>query len=285
MANRNIRDTVFCRYMGTAKHLLELFNAIKGTDYTDASSIRINTLEGSFYCNIKNDISFICEGLIMLLIEHQTTINPNMPARLLSYVDELFRRYIRPQQEKIYGSRLIRLPAPEFYVFYDGGDTSFDHKILKLSDAFMTASDKLELIVNVYNLAAGRSGELKRSCRPLREYSVFSNQYKKFRKESLPVDEAVRETIRYCIQNDVMKDYLSGNEKEVIDMFGFEWNAQEEREALLKYGKELGEARGEIKGNLKTIRNIMAKNSWSAEKTMDFMGIAPSEYQTYLSFL
>lgn len=168
MTNKKVRDTVFYRYIGTEQHLLELFNAIKGTSYTDASNIKINTLEGSFYSNLKNDISFIHEGLIMLLIEHQTTINPNMPIRLLSYVDELFRRYIKPQQEKIYGRELIKIPAPEFYVFYDGDDASFDHKTLKLSDAFKTFSDKLELIINVYNLATGKSETLKKICKPLR---------------------------------------------------------------------------------------------------------------------
>lgn len=262
MPNTNVRDTVFCRYIGSQKHLLELFNAIKGTNYTDPSDIQINTLEGSFYCKIKNDISFIHNSLIMLLIEHQTTINPNMPVRLLSYVDELFRRWIKPQQRKIYGRELIKLPAPEFYVFYDGDDTSFDHKTLKLSDAFKTSSDKLELIVNVYNLAAGKSETLKGLCRPLNEYSIFSNQYKKLRKQNLTIDEAVRNSIQYCIQNNIMKDYLLDNEKEVIDMFGFEWNEKEEREALLELGEARGEANGEARGKtlgkISAIRDLLA---------------------------
>ena len=251
MSNLQVRDTVFCRFIGTESNLLEIFNAIRKTRYTDASKVMITTLAGSFYSNLKNDISFMLDALIMMLIEHQTTLNPNMPVRLLGYVDELFKRYIEPEKRKIYSTELIKLPAPEFYVFYDGEDTSFEHKELRLSDAFKTPSDKLELVVHVYNLATGKNEDLKKICRPLREYSIFSNHYKLLRKQGLDIDEAVRDTIRYCIDNDVMKNYLLHNESEVIDMFGFEWNEKEEREALLEAG--------ETRGRLNSVRELLAK--------------------------
>ena len=258
MANLQVRDTVFCRFIGTESNLLEVFNAIRKTGYTDASKVMITTLAGSFYSNIKNDISFMLDALIMMLIEHQTTLNPNMPVRLLGYVDELFKRYIEPEKRKIYSTELIKLPAPEFYVFYDGEDTSFEHKELRLSDAFKTPSDKLELVVHVYNLATGKNEDLKKICKPLREYSIFSNHYKLLRKQGLTVDEAVRDTIRYCIDNDVMKNYLLHNESEVIDMFGFEWNEKEEREALLEAGEARGIAIGETRGRLNSIRDLLS---------------------------
>ena len=115
---------------------------------------------------------------------------------------------------------------------------------------FTTSSDKLELVVHVYNLATGKNEDLKKICRPLREYSIFSNHYKLLRKQGMDIDEAVRDTIRYCIDKNVMKDYLQHNESEVIDMFGFEWNEKEEREALL----EAGEARG----RLNSIRDLLS---------------------------
>ena len=74
-----------------------------------------------------------------------------------------------------------------------------------------------------------------------------------------------------------MSDYLSNNESEVIDMFGFEWNEKEEREDLLEAG--------ETRGNLKTLKSIMAKNNWPAERALEFMGIAKSQYNQYISLL
>ena len=90
-----------------------------------------------------------------------------MPLRFLSYVDELYKRYTSTSHKKIYGGDLIKIPALEFYVFYDGNDTSFEQQTLKLSNAFETQSDKLELIVHVYNFADGMNEELKRKCLPI----------------------------------------------------------------------------------------------------------------------
>ena len=74
-----------------------------------------------------------------------------------------------------------------------------------------------------------------------------------------------------------MSDCLSNNESEVIDMFGFEWNEKEEREALLEAG--------ETRGKLKILKHIMDKNNWPAEKALEFMGIAKSQYNQYISLL
>ena len=269
MTNPRVRDTLFCKYAGTASNLLAISNAIRGTNHTDASRIQINTLQGSFYSNLKNDISFILDTLIMMLIEHQTTLNPNMPVRLLNYVAELFKIYLEPEKRKMYSSSLIQIPAPEFYVFYDGDDTSFERKILKLSDAFKAPSDKLELIVHVYNLATGKNEALKSICKPLREYSTFSKHYKLLRQQGLAIEEAVRDTIRYCIDNNVMRDYLQCNESEVINMFGFEWNEKEEREALLEAGRareRIDSARTLLTQGIVTLQALQSSGYYSQEE-------------------
>ncbi len=281
MTNRKIRDTVFCHFMSNESHLLSLCNALNDTGYDESSDITINTLEGSFFSNIKNDISFLLNNLMVVLIEHQTTINPNMPLRFLSYVDELYKRYTSTSHKKIYGDDLLKIPAPEFYVFYDGNDTSFEQQTLKLSDAFETQSDKLELTVHVYNLADGMNDELKRKCLPIGEYSIFSNAYKHFRQQKMEIDHAVDAAIKYCLENNVMVDYLKNNQKEVIDMFGFEWNEKEEREALL----EIGEERGRLEGKIESIKELMRNLNLSPEKAMTALGIAPSEFSRYLTML
>ncbi len=281
MTNRKIRDTVFCHFMSNESHLLSLCNALNDTGYDESSDITINTLEGSFFSNIKNDISFLLNNLMVVLIEHQTTINPNMPLRFLSYVDELYKRYTSTSHKKIYGDDLLKIPAPEFYVFYDGNDTSFEQQTLKLSDAFETQSDKLELTVHVYNLADGMNDELKRKCLPIEEYSIFSNAYKHFRQQKMEIDHAVDAAIKYCLENNVMVDYLKNNQKEVIDMFGFEWNEKEEREALL----EIGEERGRLEGKIESIKELMRNLNLSPEKAMTALGIAPSEFSRYLTML
>jgi len=118
-ANKKYRDSVFRDYFNEPNRLLSLCNAILGTDYKNSQKLSINTLEGIFFDNQKNDISCVIENNFLVLIEHQTTVNENMPFRCLSYVAEIMNNLI-VDKDKLYHKALIRSPAPRFYVFYDG---------------------------------------------------------------------------------------------------------------------------------------------------------------------
>ena len=76
---RNYRDSLFRRLFNNKENLLSAYNAIKGTDYTDFDNIEINTLDGVFFNDLKNDISFKYNDQYIVLIEHQSTVNNNMP--------------------------------------------------------------------------------------------------------------------------------------------------------------------------------------------------------------
>ena len=71
LINRNYKDTVFRRLFNTKEKLLELYNAIFGTDYKDWSAIKINTLDNILFMGMRNDISFVIYGVLVLL-EHQS---------------------------------------------------------------------------------------------------------------------------------------------------------------------------------------------------------------------
>ena len=104
-------------------------------------------------------------------------------------------------------------------------------------------------------------------------------------------------TIYYCRKNGIMTDYLTDNEREVINMFGFEWNEEEERKALIELGEErgitigekhgitIGEKRGEKRSTINSIRNLMKNMHWSAEEAMAAIGIEQSQYKQYLALL
>lgn len=293
MSNQQIRDTVFRDYFNNPTRLLSLGNALLGTDYKEPDQVVINTLEGSFYSNIKNDVSFLLGGHWIVLVEHQTTINLNMPLRFLFYISELFKKHVANMQKRLYGAELISLPAPEFYVFYDGEDTDFDHKILRLSDALSATDCQLELLVHCYNLNFGKCQELKEKCRYLQEYSIFSNMYKHYRQQGHDILHSTHLAVQYCKENNVMNDYIPHKESEVINMFGFEWNEDEYRKVLLEEGEArglaIGEARGEAKGQthgiVMSIRNLMKNMNLSAEKAMEALGISKDEYSKYMTLL
>ena len=137
------------------------------------------------------------------------------------------------------------------------------------------------LIISCHNLNLGKRQQLKALCKPLDDYSKFSNKFKEYRKDNNSINDSVRMTIDYCRKNGIMTDYLTDNESEVINMFGFEWNEEDERKALI----ELGEERGEQRGTINSIRNLMKNMHLSAEEAMEAIGIEQSQYKQYLALL
>lgn len=94
--NRQHKDRVFRMLFGYEKYkgnLLELFNALNGTNYTNPDDLQIYTLDDVFYMNMKNDVSCIIDNR-MALMEHQSTWNPNMPFRGFRYAGELYNKYV-----------------------------------------------------------------------------------------------------------------------------------------------------------------------------------------------
>ena len=69
--------------------------------------------------SMKNDISFLI-GNTMNFYEAQSTLNPNMPVRCLLYLGSLWSKQLVGSKTKIYGRKMIELPAPKFVVFYNG---------------------------------------------------------------------------------------------------------------------------------------------------------------------
>lgn len=77
---RNYKDRVFRLLFKDKKRLLELYNALNDSTYTNVDDLIITTLDNAIYMKMKNDISFMIESNLYLY-EHQSSYCPNMPLR------------------------------------------------------------------------------------------------------------------------------------------------------------------------------------------------------------
>ena len=144
--NRNYKDSVFVDLFAhdiTAKeNFISLYNALHGTNLdAETTEVQPVMLERVLYMKYYNDIAMLIDGKIVILIEHQSTINKNMPFRFLEYIARIYEK-ITTKDEK-FGRKLVKLPIPEFYVFYNGKDDYPVESVMKLSDAFMQLDGKL----------------------------------------------------------------------------------------------------------------------------------------------
>ena len=76
---RSYKDGVFRQLFNDKEKLIELYNALSGRSYSKDTEIEIVTLEDALFGDIKNDLSFIMVNRFIVMIEHQATVNPNMP--------------------------------------------------------------------------------------------------------------------------------------------------------------------------------------------------------------
>ncbi len=133
VVKRNYKDSVFRMLFSDKASLLSLFNALTGSHYENPDELEIVTLDNVIYMSYKNDQACMLD-MQMHLYEHQSSVNPNMPLRYLPYITDTYERLI--VNENIYGKKRIRLPEPQFVVFYNGTEPQPERKILRLSDSF-----------------------------------------------------------------------------------------------------------------------------------------------------
>ena len=218
-----------------------------------------------------NDISFEIGGKLVIILEHQSILNPNMALRLLLYIGRIYEKII--EDKKIYSSKKIFVPKPEFFVLYNGLEPYPDEEYLKLSGSFENTASlglaekkkpSLELEVKVININEGRNAEITKKCRTLAQYSAFVAKVRKYEKDGNSRSEAIKQAVIYCRKHDILKEFLEQNSSEVMNMLITEWNwddakevwQDEAREEGLQKGREEGREEGTREERIRTAINF-----------------------------
>ena len=234
--NREHKDSLFVDLFyqdeTAKKNLLSLYNALHDTNYEDETIIRKVKIDDVLYKNFKNDISCEVNGLVLVFGEHQSTINRNMPLRCLMYVGRAYEQLVDSKAR--YRTTLVKIPTPEFYVFYNGEKEQPLEQVLTLSDAFMNPAgeNSVELKVKVININSDKAHEVLDKCGILKEYSQFISTVRKYWDE----EGAIKKAIKECIEKGILADYLKRKGSEVENMLIAEYSYEEDMQVKLQEG-------------------------------------------------
>lgn len=261
---RKYKDSLFRHIFNDKKRLASLYLALSG-EAIRPRDIRINTLRGVFFNDVKNDISFRVGDKTVVLIEQQSSWNPNMPLRMLWYIARIYRNIV--DRDMAYRSALVALPEPEFYVLYNGTQEQPPYQKQNLADAFGGKKLKLDLEVDCYNINLAKGRQILEKCEELRAYSVFVAKVRELTAAGETLTTAIRAAIRYCEDNDCLASYFKENESEVYDMVSFKWDDKRAQEIA----QEEGEARGEARGIDLGIKKVALKMLRLGRKLADIM--------------
>ncbi len=246
--NTKYKNSVFTTLFNDSAVLRELYSALGGVALPPDTPIEINTLENVLYMDFYNDISFEIGGKLVVLIEHQSTINPNMALRLLLYITRILEK--KTQGSTLYSKRRLTIPNPEFFVLYNGTDPFPDTAVLRLSDLFANPEDLglperthhlLDLEVKIININGGRNIEIVNRCKELAEYSFFVDKVREYQRESGNLEEAIKKAVKYCEKHDILREYLKIHGSEVLKMLLEEWNMEDAIAYARKEGREDGQ--------------------------------------------
>ena len=241
-ANRQYKDTVFRMLFSEKENLLSLYNAVTGNAYQNADDLKIVTLENAIYMGMKNDLAFMLETNIYLY-EHQSTLNPNIPLRDLIYIGIEYQQYV--DDKSLYSSRLQKIPAPKFMVFYNGTDAVDDRVELRLSNAYehLAGEPDLELKVLMLNVNEGHNKELMEQCQTLKEYAIYVARVRKYTSE-MNLNDAVARAIDECIKEGILVEFHRKNRSEVKMVSILEYDKEWEEKKLRKAEYEAGRSEG-----------------------------------------
>ena len=282
--NRKYKDSVFVDLFAedekAKENFLSLYNALHNTDLQLSCPVENIRLDNVMYMSIINDVSCLVDNKIIVLAEHQSTINENMPLRFLQYIARLYEKLQAPSDR--YLRKLSKIPTPEFYVFYNGLDDYPETAVLKLSDAFMIKPDflPLELEVKVYNINKSKDAEVLRHCKTLEEYSRFVEEVRI--QTQLDSENGFTNAVKICIEKGILKEYLQRKSREVINMLVAEYDydtdiAVQRKESLL-IGIQQGFADGAYQTKLETAKNLL-QFGLSIENIVQATGLTKEEVE------
>ena len=268
-ANREYRDRLFKFIFGNPQNkewTLSLYNAVNGSHYTDASAIKLNTIENAVYMSMKNDVSFLIDNT-MSFYEQQSTFNPNMPMRFLIYAGMIYSKYVEENKHyRRYSSAQQKAPTPKCVCFYNGTADKEDRITLSLSDSFDGKSD-IEVKVTMININFGHNKALLNACKPLKEYAWFVDKVRFYQQTMETLEEAVDAALEELPDDSLIKPFLLANKAEVKRMCITEYDEARTFAEQREEGRE--EERNTIIDNMRKagfteeqIRSALGENAY-----------------------
>ena len=280
--NTEYKDRLFNFIFGREENrewTLSLYNAINGSDHTDASLIEFNTLGEVLYMGMRNDTSFILSNR-MSVYEHQSSYNPNMPLRGLFYFSKQYEKYVKLNRLNLHRTVLQKIPAPRYIVFYNGDRSLPDRMELKLSDAFINPVDDaaLELRTVMLNINYGQNKRIMKLCTPLNDYSRFIYYVKMNQSKGLSMQDAVEAAVDAAIEENLLDGYFEAHRAEVTGMILTEYNEEEVHKGWFQDGLERGLEQGLEKGLQKAVDGMRAAGLSDEQIAAVMASIAEEEH-------
>lgn len=209
MAKRKAKDSVFLDLFQNKSYLLKLYRTLHPEDTTATEdSLTDVTITNVLTDNLYNDLGFIVNNKLLILVEAQSTWTVNILVRVLLYLAQSYHEYFQRTCQDYYKSRKVKMPKPELYVIFTGNKGRKPDKI-SFSKEFFEGAD-IDIEVKAKVIYESDTDDI------INQYIIFCKVFNEQTKKHGMTQKAVTETIRICKDRNVLKEYLLEREKEVV---------------------------------------------------------------------
>ena len=251
--NKKYKDSLIRALFRDEENSRALCSAITGKECDTLIDV---TLDDAIFMEQINDMAFLLDDRLIVLIEHQSSINYNMPLRMLIYAGRIYEKVV--DSELLYRCKMQEIPNIEFYVLYNGKEEFPEKMSLKLSDMYKHKNKKipipLELYVEIYNINEGFNSELMSKCKALDEYAAFVALMRKHHKKGGSLKKAVKTVIAECKKLGILEKLIKRYTTEIENMVLTGWDT----EVAKKVWREEGFEDGMEKGRKKALSEVFA---------------------------
>ena len=136
------------------------------------------------------------------------------------------------------------MPTPQCVVLYNGEKDMPEEQVMLLSDSFENKDRdaSIELKVRFININHGHNTELMEKCRVLGEYAEFVSIARQYKADGYELNEALNMAIDYCIDHDILAEFLRKYRSEVLGMLLEEFDVKKYERTIREEGREEGRA-------------------------------------------
>jgi hypothetical protein len=196
-----------------------------------------------------------------------------MPLRLLMYISRTYEKLI--ERKYIYHEAIIEVPTPEIIVLYNGEQEYELETILKLSDAFKVKQERycLDLEVKVININFGKNNSILKECETLSQYSYFIDRIRSFIKSGYSRDEAIQKSIEACINENILREFLTEHGTEVCNMLYAEYDIEEALKAKEEDGLLKGKQEGKQEAKIEAVKRALKSGKFTMEDIADIQDL------------
>ena len=209
-AKRTAKNSVFLDLFQDKKNLLKLYKTLHPEDAeATEDTLDIVTIDNVLTDNLYNDLGIMVgNNRLLLLLEAQASWTVNILIRVLLYLAQSYHEYFERTSQSLYKSKKVKMPKPELYVIFTGNKGRKPDTI-SLSQEFFDGAD-IDIEIKAKVIYESDKDNI------INEYIVFCKVFNEQIKEHGMTKQAVTETIRICKDRNVLKQYLSSKEVEVV---------------------------------------------------------------------